>query len=65
MLKIKIAAAAQRGKANKSLIDFLARQIGVKRNDVAIISGQTKATKTIKVSGVTTLVFLNRLGLSK
>lgn len=64
-LKIKVAAPAEKGRANKALIDFLAGQISVKRNDISIISGQTKATKTIKVSGVTAKVFLDRLGLSK
>ncbi len=53
MLKIKLAAVAEKGKANKSLIDFLAvrlRRIGVRKNDVRILSGQTNPVKRIQIS---------------
>jgi uncharacterized protein len=56
MLKIKLAVVAEKGKANKSLIDFLAvrfRRIGVRKNDVRILSGQTNPVKRIQISGVT------------
>ena len=31
MLKVKVAAVAEKGKANKGLIEFLAEQLGVKK----------------------------------
>jgi len=51
MLKIKIAAAPEKGKANKMLIDYLAKRLGAKKNDIEIISGKTNPVKTLRISG--------------
>jgi uncharacterized protein (TIGR00251 family) len=61
ILKIKVAAAAEKGKANKSLIDFLAQTAGVRKNNVKIISGQTNPVKRIQISGITAEQIINRL----
>jgi uncharacterized protein (TIGR00251 family) len=61
MLKIKIAAPAEKGKANKCLVDFLAKTFGVRKNDVKIISGQTNPVKRIKISGISGEQLLSRL----
>ena len=50
-LKIKISAPPVQGKANKVLIQFLAKQLGVKRSQVEILSGHTSRIKTIHVIG--------------
>ena len=50
-LKIKINAPPMKGKANKALIDFVAKELGVKKSDVEIISGHTSKIKKIKVLG--------------
>ena len=50
-LKIKINAPAVEGKANKALVEFLARKLGVKNSGVEIISGHTTRLKRIKVKG--------------
>ena len=50
-LKVRISAPPVEGKANKALIQFLAKQLGVKRNQVEIISGHTTRIKTIHVIG--------------
>jgi uncharacterized protein (TIGR00251 family) len=52
MVKIKVAAPPEKGKANQGLIEFLAEQLGVKKNAVSIISGQTSPIKQVQVSGV-------------
>ena len=52
MLKVKVAAAPEKGKANKCLTDFLAKQLGIKKNDVAVCSGQTSPVKQIQIRGV-------------
>jgi len=51
VLKIKINAPPMRGKANKALIDFLAKELGVKKSEVEILGGHTSRVKTIKVMG--------------
>jgi len=64
MLKIKIAAPAEKGKANSALIDFLSDIIGVKKNSITITSGQTNPVKTINIEGVTVEQLLNKFGVS-
>jgi uncharacterized protein (TIGR00251 family) len=48
-LKVKIAAVPERGKANDELCAFLAREIGVRRADVEVISGRASPMKTVRV----------------
>ncbi len=50
-LRIRISAPPVQGKANKMLIQFLAKHLAVKRNQVEIISGHTSRIKTIHVIG--------------
>jgi len=63
MLKLKVAAPAEKGKANKSLIDFLAKKLGVRKNSIQIITGRTKPVKQIKISGLLPPEILKKLGL--
>ena len=65
MLKVKVSAAPERGKANQCLLKFLAKQLGVKKNAVSIISGQTSPVKHVQVSGISTDKLLEKLGLNK
>jgi len=50
-LKIKINAPPVKGKANKALIDFLAKEFGMKKSEIEIMSGHTNRVKTIKIVG--------------
>jgi uncharacterized protein (TIGR00251 family) len=52
MIKIKLSAAPEKGKANKQLVDFLAKQLGVRSKGVSIISGHRTAIKRVQVSGI-------------
>ena len=61
MLKIKLAAAPEKGKANESLVEFLADTLGVKRNTITITSGLTSPVKTIQISGTSTEYLLDKL----
>jgi uncharacterized protein (TIGR00251 family) len=63
MLKVKVSAAPEKGKANQALIKFLAEQLGVKKNAVSIVSGQTSPIKQIQVTGLSVEVLLKKLNL--
>jgi uncharacterized protein (TIGR00251 family) len=65
MLKIKISAQPEKGKANRSLIEFLAKQLGVKKNAISIISGQTNPIKQVQVLGVSSDSLIEKLNLNK
>jgi uncharacterized protein len=48
-IKIAVAAAPEKGKANVALIKFLATEFAVPKNNVAIISGTGARIKLIKL----------------
>jgi hypothetical protein len=50
--KIKVAAAPERGKANKELCAFLAERLGVPPSRVEIVSGETSHHKHIRIAGL-------------
>ena len=49
MLKIKIKAPADSGKANKELVTFLAKHFNFKKNQVTIIKGHISRQKTVEL----------------
>jgi len=51
-LKIQIAAPPQDGRANRECVRFLAEILGLKKNQVKIISGETSRHKKILVNGI-------------
>lgn len=61
MLKIKISAAPEKGKANQYLVEFLAERLGVKNSAVSIIAGRTNPVKSVQVLGVSAETLLNKL----
>jgi len=65
MIKIKVSAAAEKGKANKCLLEFLAKQLGIKKNAARIISGKTSPVKHLQISGVSADTLLKKLNINK
>ncbi len=65
MLKVKVSAAPEKGKANQCLIKFLAKHLGVKKNAVSIISGTTSPVKHILVLGTSADTLLKKLNLNE
>ncbi|MFT4637241.1 MAG: hypothetical protein ACI8T1_000550 [Verrucomicrobiales bacterium] len=51
--KIRIQAVPEKGKANKALVQFLAKQLGVPRNKVTLVSGETARNKRVRIEGLT------------
>ena len=47
--KVRVAAAPEKGKANKALCEFLAGHLGVAPSQVRIVSGETARVKRIHV----------------
>jgi len=50
-LRIRISAPPLQGKANKMLIQFLAKQLTVKRSQLEIVNGHATRNKTIHIVG--------------
>lgn len=65
MLKVKVSAAPEKGKANQCLIKYLAGKLGVKKNAISIISGKTSPVKQIQVTGLSKDTLLKKLNLNQ
>ena len=53
VLRVKITAAPDKGKANRELEDFLSSFFGVKKSCVEIIKGEKSRDKSVRISGLT------------
>ena len=49
-LKVRLRAAPEKGRANAELIDLLAREFGVRREQVTLVSGETSPTKHLRIT---------------
>jgi uncharacterized protein (TIGR00251 family) len=49
-LKVRVAAAPERGKANAELCAFLAREIGLPTASVEVVSGHASPLKLVRIS---------------
>jgi uncharacterized protein len=51
---VAVAAPPVDGKANKALIEFLARVLDAPKSSITILRGQTSRTKLVEITGMTT-----------
>jgi uncharacterized protein (TIGR00251 family) len=51
-LKVRLTAPPVEGKANETLIVFLAQRLGVRKSQVEIVAGAASRRKMIRVMGV-------------
>lgn len=50
-LKIRVSAPPEGGKANKSICALIARELGVSRSSVEVISGRSNPEKRVRIVG--------------
>ena len=65
MIKFKVSAVPEKGKANQSLIEFLAKRLGVRKRAVSIIAGLTNPVKHVQISGVSPETLIEELNLNE
>jgi uncharacterized protein len=63
-LKVKLRAPPVEGKANKALVEFLAQVLGVPASRIAILSGETGRSKSVRITGLTEAIAREKLGIS-
>jgi len=51
VLRIRVKAVPDKGKANAAVVAFLAKALGLPRSSLAVTSGETSRFKTIAVPG--------------
>lgn len=52
-LRVAIAAAPEKGKANAELCAFLAKRLGLKKSEVSVTQGLTTPLKTVRIDRIT------------
>ena len=50
-LKVAVTAAPEKGKANKAVIEVLAKALGAAKSDMALIAGTTSRDKVFAIRG--------------
>jgi uncharacterized protein (TIGR00251 family) len=53
MLKVCVTQAPEKGKANKAVIELLAKSLGLKKSQLQLLSGETSHQKKFLIRGVT------------
>lgn len=61
-VKIRVTAPAVENAANRSLLEFVAGQLGIAKGLVRIVSGATSRRKVLEVDGVTADFVSEKLG---
>jgi uncharacterized protein (TIGR00251 family) len=52
VLRLRVAAPAQRGKANQAVLRLLATALGIERRRLRIVRGETSRQKVVSVDGL-------------
>ena len=60
-LKVKVSSVAERGKANRELINLLSKKLGVKKNCIKIISGRSNPIKKLHITGINSENLLKKI----
>ena len=60
-LRVDVAAPPTAGKANASVVETLAKRLGVRRSDVEIVRGRRSRDKVALVSGLDSIELMQRL----
>lgn len=62
LVDVKVAAPADKGKANSELLEFLAEMLGLPKSRVRVIRGEFSRNKLVSILGLTKEDALSRLG---
>jgi uncharacterized protein len=60
-VKIRLTAAPVHGEANKRLIEYLAKVVGVSRSSIEIVAGVTGRDKLISILGIDATTLHDRI----
>jgi uncharacterized protein len=62
MLKVSVTQVAEKGKANKALIEVLAKGLGLARSQIELIAGETQPQKKFLIRAISREDLKARIG---
>lgn len=62
IIKIKLKSPPVEGKANKELVKYLSKFLGVNKRYIEIKSGETSKSKVLKISNINKTDFIKLIG---
>ena len=62
-VKVALTAPPVEGAANKALVEFLSKTLGVPKSSVMLVSGETSRNKSVAVAGIGAPEAMRRLGV--
>ncbi len=51
LLKARVTAVPEKGKANKALIALVAKSLGIAKSSIDLVSGDTSRKKILRIDG--------------
>jgi uncharacterized protein YggU (UPF0235/DUF167 family) len=60
-LRVSVTQVPEKGKANKAIVELLARELGLKKSQLELLVGQTAAQKRFLVRGLSQQELARRL----
>lgn len=61
VLRVRVAAPPVEGAANEALISFLAEALGIRKRDIALLSGERGRRKRLRIHGLDADAVADRL----
>ncbi len=60
-LKVGVTQVAEKGKANKALLEVLAKELGLRKSQLTLLSGEISPNKRLLVRGIETAQLAERI----
>ena len=61
VLRVSVTQVPEKGKANKAIVELLARELNVKKSQIMLIAGETSSQKRFLIRGISSDELANRL----
>jgi uncharacterized protein (TIGR00251 family) len=61
MLKVSVTQIAERGKANKAIIEVLAKSLDLRRSQIELIAGELQPSKRFLIRGISAADLSHRI----
>jgi uncharacterized protein len=60
-LKVSVTQAPEKGKANKAVVELLAKKLGLKKSQIELMAGETSREKRFLVRGIDAKTLASRI----